>query len=293
MSPPSGYLRHFIACNRHDLSRFAPLSIGSKRYGYVTKELATLLPSETGVFIPQGEGIALAPQFTTFATRSEALKQATLWIAARYGKPLRDEMYAVVEQWGDEPLAQIDRVAVPWFGVRAWGVHVNGFVRKPNGIHLWIGERAANRPAEPGKLDNMIGGGQPIGLSPEENLCKEAKEEADIDAPLALTAKKIRSLDYHLERNGGMRNDTLFIYDLELPTSFTPRNTDGEVAAFHLMSLPEVAALVRDTKKFKFNCALVIIDFLMRHGFLTPQDSEYAELTQWLLPARSSQNYGD
>ena len=282
MASNSGYLRHFIACNKHDLSCFAPLFIGGKRYGFVTRELAAALPRETGVFVAEGDGIALDPSLATFEARSEAFRKATLWIAERYGKSLRNEMYAVVEQWDDAPMAQVDRVAVPWFGVRAWGVHVNGFVRKKDGIYLWIGERAADRPAEPGKLDNMIGGGQPIGLSPEENLCKEAQEEAGIDAALALTAKRIRTLDYRLERNGGMRNDTLFIYDLELPEDVLPRNTDGEVAAFHLMPLSEVAALVRDTDKFKFNCNLVIIDFLMRHGALTATDEEYEMLTRWL-----------
>ena len=183
---------------------------------------------------------------------------------------------------GDDPAAQIDRAAVPWFGVRAWGVHVNGFTRKKDGIYLWIGERAANRPADPGKLDNLIGGGQPIGLTAEENLCKEAKEEAGIDAPLALTAKPAHTIDYLLERNDGLRTDTLFIYDLELPEGYTPRNTDGEVAAFHLMPLAEAAALVRETDKFKFNCNLVVTDFLMRQGFITAQDKEYAELAKWL-----------
>jgi len=280
--PPTGYTRHFIACNQHNLNRFAPLFIGSARYGYVVKELAALLPRETGVFAARGEGIALVSPSDSFTARSEALIHAARWVASCYGKPLRSEMYAVVEKWGDEPVAQIDRAAVPWFGTRAWGVHVNGFVRKQDGIYLWVGERAADRPADPGKFDNMIGGGQPIGLTLEQNLCKEAKEEAGLESFRALTAKLVRTIDYRLEINAGLRDDTLFIYDLELPEDVVPRNTDGEVAAFHLMPLPEVAALVRDTDKFKFNCNMVIADFLMRHGFITERDAEYAELGKWL-----------
>ena len=276
------YLRHFIACNARDLNRFAPLVIGGVRYGLVLKDLAPLLLRETGVFIAQGEGIALSPSFENFAARSEALMRATRWLCAHYGKDLRREMYPVILHWGDEPVAEIDRIAIPWFGTRAWGVHVNGFVRKPDGLYLWVGERAADRQAEPGKLDNMIGGGQPIGLSVEENLCKEAMEEAGVPPALALTAKRARCLDYQLERREGLRTDTLFIYDLELPESFIPRNTDGEVAAFHLLSLPQVAALVRDTDRFKFNCNLVVIDFLIRHGFLTTDHAEYQALSNYL-----------
>jgi 8-oxo-dGTP pyrophosphatase MutT (NUDIX family) len=278
----SGFVRHFKACNQHDFSRFVPLALGGTRYGFVSRELAEILPAATGLFTANKHRLALAERFDTFDTRSAALGQATQWIAAHYGKKLRDEMYAVVGDWGDEPAAQVDRAAVPWFGIRAWGVHVNGFVRKSDGIHLWIGERAADRPADPGKLDNLIGGGQPIGLSIEENLCKEAAEEAGIDPALALTATRSATIHYHLDRPDGMRRDTLFVYDLELPESFVPQNTDGEVASFRLLPLAEVATLVRDTDQFKFNCNLVIIDFMMRHGFISPAHEEYGELAGWL-----------
>jgi 8-oxo-dGTP pyrophosphatase MutT (NUDIX family) len=282
----TGYVRHFEICNRHHLARFKPFLITGQRYGWISNELVPHL-RDMEMFREQADGISLIPSLTGFGARSDALAQATQWISAHYNKPLRGEMYAVVENWQDKPLAQIDRAAVPWFRVRAWGVHVNGFVRKSDGLHLWVGERAANRPADPGKLDNLIGGGQPIGLTLEENMCKEAKEEAGIDASLALTAKRMRDINYQLERKDGMRSDTLFTYDLELPEKFTPHNTDGEVAAFHLMPLARVAELVRMTDKFKFNCNLVIIDFLMRYGFITPADAEYTALTHWLDPDSS------
>jgi len=31
---------------------------------------------------------------------------------------------------------------------------------------------------------------------------------------------------------------------------------------------------------FKFNCALVVIDFLVRWGFITPEDPDYIEIVQ-------------
>jgi 8-oxo-dGTP pyrophosphatase MutT (NUDIX family) len=268
------------------MSRFAPLRIGGKRYGFVLKDVAAGLPEATGLFVREGDGIALKPDFADFSARSEALLRAAKVLAARREKPLHGEKYAVVENWGDAPVAEADRAAVPWFGMRAWGIHVNGFVRRKDGIYLWIGERAADRPSYPGKLDNMIGGGQPIGLTVEENLCKEAQEEAGIEAALALTAKPVRTIDYRVERHDGLRSDTLFVYDLELPEGYAPRNTDGEVARFHLMPLPQVAALVRETDRFKFNCNLVVADFLLRHGFIPAEDKEYGELRGWLEPPK-------
>ena len=47
---------------------------------------------------------------------------------------------------------------------------------------------------------------------------------------------------------------------------------------FMLLPLAEVAALVRETDEFKLNCNLVVIDFLIRHGWMEPQSSEYLAL---------------
>ena len=35
---------------------------------------------------------------------------------------------------------------------------------------------------------------------------------------------------------------------------------------------------MRETDDFKFNVNLVIVDFLIRHGYLKPDDAEYPEL---------------
>ena len=48
------------------------------------------------------------------------------------------------------------------------------------------------------------------------------------------------------------------------------------------LPLAEVAALVHDTDEFKLNCNLVVIDFLIRHGWLDPQAPEYLNLVMGL-----------
>jgi 8-oxo-dGTP pyrophosphatase MutT (NUDIX family) len=268
----TGFLRHFQNCHHHDINKFAPFYIGATRYGWVTKELGLHLPRAMNFFRPYKGGITLAAQLDHFTNRSDALGFAATWLAAHYGDELRLEMYPIVHEWGDEPLAQLDRAAVPWFGVPSFGVHVNGFVRTSKGIHLWIGERAMDRLIDPGKLDNIVGGGQPIGLTIEQNMFKECEEEANIVPSMARNAKLVRQLSYRVERAHGLRDEQLFIFDLELPDAFVPRNIDGEVAAFHFMPAAEVAAIIRDTDRFKFNCTLVIIDFLHRFGLLDPAD---------------------
>ena len=40
------------------------------------------------------------------------------------------------------------------------------------------------------------------------------------------------ALRYRMELNDHLRDDTLFVYDLELPRDFEPKNHDGEIAEF-------------------------------------------------------------
>ena len=57
-----------------------------------------------------------------------------------------------------------------------------------------------------------------------------------------------------------------------------PRNNDGEIADFRLLPLSEVERLLAETTDFKFNVGLVIIDFLIRQSYLTPDRADYCDL---------------
>ncbi|HYN77840.1 MAG TPA: DUF4743 domain-containing protein, partial [Lamprocystis sp. (in: g-proteobacteria)] len=74
----------------------------------------------------------------------------------------------------------------------------------------------------------------------------------------------------------------MYCYDLELPATFVPRCTDGEVESFSLLPAAEVARLVQDTDEFKLNCNLVVIDFLVRHGLIAPDHPDYLPIIQGL-----------
>lgn len=60
------------------------------------------------------------------------------------------------------------------------------------------------------------------------------------------------------------------------------RVADGEVEEFMLLPVEKVADLVNDTTDFKDNCNLVVIDFLIRHGYLTPECPEYLHILKEL-----------
>jgi hypothetical protein len=278
------FLDHIRACNAHDPAAFRPFFVQERPIGHVRHDFAERLAVFADVFRVEGTGVFLSPHLNSPESRTAAIRRATLELQSQSVLP-RDhgEDYAIVEHWGQPALFLLDRAHVSAFGLRAFGVHVNGFVRKDSGLHLWIGTRSLDKSVAPGKLDNMVAGGQPAGLTLAQNLLKESAEEADIPAALAATAKPVGALSYRMEGRLGLKPDTMFLYDLDLPESFVPRNTDGEISGFTLMTVEDVAERVRDSFDFKFNVNLVIIDFLIRHGVLSPDDEpDYLNLVNGL-----------
>lgn len=273
------YLRHLRACNAHDLAGFRPFHCAGGRIGWIRHAVAERLPRLSGAFEVRPDRVELSAALDGFEARSAEMARVARALVEDGTIPkLRGEAYPVATAWGREPLFALDRVAVPVFGIRAYGIHVNGFVRGADGLRLWVGRRSDDRSIAPGKLDHLVAGGQPHGLSLAENLVKESAEEAGIEADLARRAVPVGAVSYLMEVEAGLKPDTLFVYDLECPAEFVPRNTDGEVAEFVLMTLDEVARIVRETDDFKFNVNLVVIDFLIRHGWLTPEHPEYLSL---------------
>jgi hypothetical protein len=268
---PMSYLDRVRACNRLDLTDHRPFVIDGRAYGWVNGPRAAVLARHPEVFAIADRTVGFCAALTAPAARTAAVAAVTPALVASGLFPApRGEAYAVKRTWAEAPAFTLDRRLIPAFGLRAFGVHVNGFVRRRDGLHLWIGTRAADREVEPGKLDNMVAGGQPAGLSLMANLVKECAEEADLPPPLARTAVPVGAISYAFSAPGGVKADTLFCYDLALPEDTVPRNADGEIAGFALMPLAEVLALVRDTERFKFNVNLVILDFAIRHGALDP-----------------------
>lgn len=284
------YLDKVNRCNACDLSKYTPFVVGDIQVGWLTGARAQVVLQYPEVFVESAAGIAMAPGLSTAEDRTNALAGvAPQLVSSGLFRPGTGEMYGVKNQWREPALLHMDRMLVPAFGARAYGVHLNGWLVKDGAPYLWIGTRAADRIVEPGKLDNMVAGGQPAALSLTENLIKEAGEEAGLSADLARTARAVSVISYCFETANGLRNDTLFCYDLDVPDDVMPRNTDGEISGFELMALPEILALVRDTERFKFNVNLVIIDFALRHGALTAENTpDYekiaAGLRRWPQP---------
>ncbi len=129
-----------------------------------------------------------------------------------------------------------------------------------------------------------MAGGLPADIGLGENLAKECWEEAGISSEMAAKARPVGAITYNMESGKGLKPDTLYCYDLELPGSFLPRCVDGEVAGFELLPVRDVMKIVFESDEFKLNCNLVLIDFFIRHGYLGPDHDEFHELVTGLHP---------
>ncbi len=273
------YLRHIQKCNQYQADNFVPFIVDGLQVGEVKPPFADQLAEISKAFHRETDALYWDCPANDFTGRNQAMDEMTEILLSAGLAPYRhDELYPVTTGQREQPVFLMDRALVPYFGVRAFGQHMNGYIRRNGEIYMWIARRSLHKRNEPGKLDNMVAGGLPWDLSLEENLTKECWEEAGIPAELAAEAQATGHIAYRCEIEKGLKPDTMYCYDLELPEDFTPRCTDGEVEEFQLLPMEEVAQRVHDTDEVKHNCNLVIIDFLIRHGYISEQHPEYADL---------------
>jgi 8-oxo-dGTP pyrophosphatase MutT (NUDIX family) len=255
-----GFQRHVRECNNAELpGTRASFLIGGQTVGFVSERIARALQDMPSVR-HSPDSLALDD--------AAALPGIARLLAERGLYRWRGEAFDVRARPDGPVLAQIDRGAVPSFGIQAVGVHLNGLVRRPDGLHLWVARRAMDKLLDPGKLDHVVAGGVPAGLSPMVTLIKEAAEEAAIPPELASASVKMTEIAYAMDRREGLRRDVLHCYDLMLAEDFMPVATDGEVAAFELWPIGRAIETVRETDDFKFNVNLVLIDLFLRLGLI-------------------------
>ncbi|KAK5165542.1 uncharacterized protein LTR77_009071 [Saxophila tyrrhenica] len=195
------------------------------------------------------------------------------------------EMFSIL---GANYPVQLERYAADLFGITARGAHLTVYTMTGDGMRIWVPRRSMSLFTYPGKLDTTVAGGVTAGETPMQNIIREAQEEASL--PAELIEKHIRPtgvltyISYELEKPGGMEScvvpDVIFVFDLEVDANVTPVPEDGEVKEFYLMSVDEVKeALAKED--FKTNSAVVMIDFFIRHGIITPDnEKDYVEIVQ-------------
>jgi hypothetical protein len=273
---------HIRTCNNYDPSRVVPLTAGNARIGLLRRDNAEALQRFSDVFTVAEQRVELIARGDVAAVSRAVDGVVDALVAERRVPKWRNENFDVAPRWGAPPVFRLDRGAVPFFGTRAYGVHLNGYLWQGETLYLWVGRRSPGKQIAPNKLDNLVAGGIGNGHGVGETLLKEGEEEASISGSLMSQAISVGAVSYRMETPLGIRDDVLFIYDIEMPADFVPENRDGEIVHFELMPVPAVLERIRTTSDFKFNVNLVILDFALRHGLLSPDDPEYLDVATGL-----------
>ncbi len=276
-------LRWVQRCHNYQLNQFRPFYVAGYKVGWILPEDLPLFEQSPALFAVESERVELLGEPSSPKERSAQLDVVLRqWRDQGYINGWRDEHYLISDSEGT-PLFSIERSATALLGVLNLGVHLNGFVRRTDGIWLWMARRARNRPRYPGKLDQMVAGGMTAYQSPQQVMKRECQEEAGVPMTLAETLKSVGLVTLcHHNSKGQLRREIIYTYDLELPETFQPCNQDGEVEEFQLMPIAEVMRLVAETDDIKINCNLVVLDFLVRHSILHADQACYAELVEGL-----------
>lgn len=187
------------------------------------------------LFSSQQTIVELNPAYRDYAERTEQVDailrdMRTKGLFSNALKGWRDEDYEVLSI-SNQSLLKMDRSATCLFGIRNFGVEINGYIRCPSrGMCIWLQQRSATKQTWPNRWDNMVSGGVSVGHGVRETAIKEAAEEASIPSTLAEKIVSAGCVSFYFESERGLFPNTEYVYDLELPLDFIPFNADGEVS---------------------------------------------------------------
>ncbi len=263
-------------CDPADYDAFV---VDGMRLGLILPAFRRELESFPDVFHTSDGKVTLAPSLVGHEVRTRTVAACLEELRQKGVVPgWRGEMYPVAAGFQSPSLFHVERAASILFGIRIYAVNLCGFVRNGDDMSFWVAKRSMTKETSPGKLDLIVSGGQPADITLRDNLVKECGEEANIPRGLADNARSVGGISFRTERPEGVLQYIQFNFDLELPNDFTPHNTDGEVEAFDLWPVQTVLERVITTDDFAYDSALVVIDFMIRHGIIESDHPEYSEL---------------
>jgi len=250
-----------------------PFFCQGRQVGLVLPDVAAQLPHHPTVFTVTGTGAGFHPSLDTPALRTAALERVLLqWRQQQLFPALagwRGEQYETRLTNSGPVVFSTERAATPLLGLRAYGVHITGWVRHSSlGRCVWLQRRSSTKQTYPGKLDNFVGGGLAAGLGVRETAVKEAWEEAGVPTGMANRIQSAGTVSLLHQSERGIHSSTEFVFDLELPESFQPGNTDGEVESFTLVPASSLLDIVC-SDDFKITSSGVMVDWLVRQGLVT------------------------
>ena len=264
---------------------YLPFLCESHQVGLVAPDVADQLRKYPDTLTVSRDEVSIAAGLDSPQKRNEEIEKMLLDLREKKVFPLlsgwRDECYEIRASFSSPALFKMERSATPLFGVRQYGVHINGYVNHSSlGLCLWFQKRSITKPTWPGMMDSFVGGGLSEGRGVLETAIKEAEEEANVPRDLAVKMQQAGSVSFFHKSDRGIHPQTEFVFDLELPETFSPGNNDGEVESFSLVPAGEVADVIC-TEQYKTTSCPIALDWLIRRGIVTADNEpEYPTIVE-------------
>ncbi|KAG5982581.1 hypothetical protein E4U55_001687 [Claviceps digitariae] len=183
------------------------------------------------------------------------------------------------------------------FGIVTAGAHLNMYTMVGVGdnarMHIWMAKRS-DKVTYAGKLDQLVAGAM---SSRDDNkaievLRREAMEEAGLAVDVETgqvsrrgeyvgTVQRGPRISFYDKKDGVAGSEVgqlepgiRFTFDLQVEAGFVPEPCEPDcIAGFMLKSVDEVKRDLKN-REWKPNCALVMLDFLLRKGQMLPEEEE-------------------
>lgn len=270
-----------------------PFVVEGHQVGLIRPDVMKHLNRFPEVFTVHGKYVELNPAYRNYRERTSKVADVLNRLREENEihalKGWRNECFAVSTPFHRDGLLEMDRSAMCLFGIRNYGVSVTGYVQHPSkGLCIWLQQRSFTKQTWPGKWDCFVSGGLAVGYGILETTIKEAAEEASVTGDVVKKLVPAGCVSFYFESERGLFPNTEYVYDLELPQDFVPQNADGEVETFELLTAEECVKRAL-TPQFKTTSAPVLLDFLIRRGFINPENEpSYRYLVELLhVPLQS------
>lgn len=203
-----------LEAQAEDPGKYLPFVVDGQRLGHVGRAFATELMEanvDLNVFTVELESCGLdgwTQMPGSVRASPELLSLPVPERTERVGKLMkrlhqrglvqgwRNELHPISRFFMTETVFEMERACLPYFGLRGYGIHVNGYVRKDGQLFVWVASRSHAKATYAGLFDQMVAGGLPSGVSLIENVAKEAVEEAGVELDDLDTLTSVGSLSY-------------------------------------------------------------------------------------------------
>ena len=295
----------------HDHSSYYKLFLPNdpRPHGYMLPEVAKKMPWTSDFTLHHSHPLSITVKDTSNGTDTANTINAAF--SRLVSIAIDQDLFAIIHKQHSEPFAipganysipiSIERFASPLFGIINRGAHLTIYTyvspspssssspptvsEKPPSssakeLKIWVPRRSETMFTYPNMLDSTVAGGVRATETPYECILHEADEEASLPASIVHSSLKsvgcVTYMSLSSTGSGGEHGlvvpDVLYTYDMELgEDQKPPEPRDEEVKEFYLLGVEEVKrALGRG--EFKPNSAVVMVDFLIRHGVVAYEE---------------------